>query len=101
MKRKMSLSHPGFILRHDVINEYGLTIRKAAELLKVTRFALSKVLHGHADISAEMSLRISKVFGGTTEIWMNLQTAYNLDKLRSKLMHLISIYIKQIHSFIR
>jgi addiction module HigA family antidote len=84
MNRKMSLRHPGLIFRDEVIKAHGLTVTNAAELLKVTRPALSNVLNGHADISPEMSLRISKVFGGTAEIWMNLQTAYNLDQLRSK-----------------
>jgi len=84
MNRKMPLRHPGLIFRDEVIKVYGLTVTNAAELLKVTRPALSNVLNGHADISPEMSLRISKVFGGTAEIWMNLQTAYNLDQLRSK-----------------
>lgn len=80
----MTLTHPGLIFRDDVIKEHGLTVTEAAALLKVTRPALSNVLNGHADISPEMSLRISKVFGGSAEIWMNLQIAYDLEQLRPK-----------------
>jgi addiction module HigA family antidote len=91
MIRKMPYRHPGLIFRDNVIKEHGLTVTDAAALLKVTRPALSNVLNGHADISPEMSLRISKVFGGSAEIWMNLQTAYNLNKLRPKVesLHLL------------
>ena len=85
MERKMTIQHPGIILRDNVINDHGLTVTDAAALLKVTRPALSNVLNGHADISPEMSLKISKVFGGSAEIWMNMQTAYNLDQVRDKI----------------
>ena len=85
MERKMMIQHPGIILRDNVINDHGLTVTDAAALLKVTRPALSNVLNGHADISPEMSLKISKVFGGSAEIWMNMQTAYNLDQVRDKI----------------
>ncbi|WP_074239785.1 HigA family addiction module antitoxin [Chitinophaga niabensis] len=74
----MRFLHPGLALKHDVIEEHGLTITEAAALLKVTRAALSNVCNGKADISVEMSLRIAKVFGGTADQWQRVQTAYNL-----------------------
>jgi len=91
MKRGMRFEHPGFTLKHEVIEDRGLTITEAAALLKVTRAALSNVCNGKADISVEMSLRVAKVFGGTADIWQRAQTAYNLhlaepkiDKLKLK-----------------
>ncbi|SEN32547.1 addiction module antidote protein, HigA family [Chitinophaga rupis] len=85
MERKMTIQHPGILFRDNVINELGITVTDAAALLKITRPALSNVLNGHADISPEMSLKISKVFGGSAEVWMNMQTTYNLDRLRDKI----------------
>ncbi|MVT09760.1 HigA family addiction module antitoxin [Chitinophaga tropicalis] len=97
MNRKMPYPHPGLVLRDNVINEYGLTVTEAAAMLKVTRPALSNVLNGRADISPEMSLRISKVFGGTAEIWMNMQVAYDLEQLRPKIEKLnLKAYSAQI-----
>jgi antitoxin HigA-1 len=88
MKRNMPLIHPGLIFRENVIKEHGLSVTTAAELLKVTRPALSNVLNGHSDISPEMCLRISKVFGGSAEIWMNLQAIYSLNQVRTKIENL-------------
>ena len=48
-------SHPGRILANYVT---GHTVKDVAEHLGVTRTALSRVLHGHAAISAEMALEL-------------------------------------------
>ena len=47
-------------------------------MLGVSRQTLNKNIHEKSDITPEMSFRIAKVFGGTAEIWANLQTKFNL-----------------------
>ena len=76
--------HPGEILREDVIKANELTVTKAAMLLGVTRTTLSNILNEKSDISPEMCFRISAVFGGSPEIWANLQTKYNLASISEK-----------------
>jgi addiction module HigA family antidote len=78
LKRTMRNIHPGEILREEVINANEITVTEAARLLGVTRTTLSNVLNQKSDISPEMCFRISAVFGGTPDIWANLQTKYNL-----------------------
>ena len=78
MKREMRHIHPGEILREEVIFANELTVTAAAKLLGVSRQTLDKIIHEKSDITPEMSFRISKVFGGTADIWANLQTKYNL-----------------------
>lgn len=51
-------THPGELLREDVLPSLGLTVTSAAEQLGVTRAALSRVLNGRAAISPEMALRL-------------------------------------------
>lgn len=51
MNRMMKPPHPGETLRDDVLPALGLTVTDAAQALGVTRTALSRVLHGKADIS--------------------------------------------------
>jgi addiction module HigA family antidote len=68
-------SHPGRILANYVT---GHTVKNVAEHLGVTRTALSRVLNGHAAISAEMALRIGKTFNTDPEIWLRLQVQYDL-----------------------
>ncbi len=55
-----------------------LSVTAAAEVLGVTRQALSNVINGKSGISAEMAIRLSKAFGGRPEAWLRLQMAYDL-----------------------
>jgi addiction module HigA family antidote len=70
--------HPGEILREEVIYANELTVTEAAKLLGISRQSLNNIIHEKSDITPEMSFRIAKVFGGTADIWANLQTKYNL-----------------------
>jgi addiction module HigA family antidote len=78
MKRQMRQIHPGEILREDVIYANELTVTEAAKMLGISRQSLNKIIHEKSDITPEMSFRIAKVFGGTADIWANLQTKFNL-----------------------
>ena len=84
----MKVTHPGIALREEVIKPHGLTVTQAAELLEVTRPALSNVLNAKADISTEMALRISEVFGGRPNIWLLVQMDYNLQEVTPKIKKL-------------
>ena len=76
-------THPGELLREEVINPCNLTIVRAAELLRVTRPTLSNILNGKAAISPNMAIRIAKVFGGNPDLWLRLQTTYDLREAQS------------------
>lgn len=71
-------THPGELLYEDILKENHLTVSKAAQLLKVTRSALSNVLNGKAAISPIMAIRLEKVFGGSATFWIRMQAAYDL-----------------------
>ena len=73
--------HPGKALR-EFIGE--LTITEAAKRLGVTRVALSRILNGSAGISADMALRLSDALGTSAEMWVDLQSQYDLWKAKSK-----------------
>ncbi|WP_447969319.1 HigA family addiction module antitoxin [Nitrospira sp. M1] len=70
--------HPGRIVRQECIEPLGLTITEAAERLGVTRQTLDKLVNGKAGISPEMSIRLSKAFGSSPEMWLGLQMEYDL-----------------------
>lgn len=82
--RKMRNIHPGEILRAEVLDANELSITSAAGMLGVTRTTLSNIVNGKSEISPEMCYRIAAVFGGTPDIWANLQTKYNLRAIASK-----------------
>jgi antitoxin HigA-1 len=71
-------SHPGLILREDVLPELNLSVKDAAEQLGVSRVTLSRVINGHAAISADMALRLGQWVGNGPDIWLRMQVAFDL-----------------------
>lgn len=84
MERKMRNIHPGKILRMELVEGRNLTISKIAILLGTTRSNFSNILNGHTSISPNMALRLEKVFGGTANHFIRLQSSYDLAKEREK-----------------
>jgi addiction module HigA family antidote len=76
--------HPGDLVRTEVIDALGLTVSKAAEILKVRRATLSDLLHGKADLTADMALRIEKAFGPAMDHLLRMQLAYDVAKTRRR-----------------
>lgn len=76
--------HPGLVVRDALIDNTDLTVTEAAELIGVTRPTLSRLLNGKSSISPEMALRLSKFFGNSIEMWINLQAQYDVWKIRQR-----------------
>jgi len=74
--------HPGDLIRTEIINPLGLSVSKAAEILKVRRATLSDLLHGKAGLTPEMALRIEKAFGPDMNHLLRMQLAYDVAKAR-------------------
>jgi addiction module HigA family antidote len=65
-----------------------MSVTNAAKRLGVSRTALSRLLNGHAGISPEMALRLSKLFSTSIDMWINLQAQYDtweISKLSNKI----------------
>jgi addiction module HigA family antidote len=69
--------HPGAVLKDGVMVD-GVTVTGLALQLGVTRVALSRVLNAHAGISADMAIKLCRVFGGLAESWLYMQANYDL-----------------------
>ncbi len=67
--------HPGAVLQQWLAD---VSVTQAASLLGVTRTYLSRILHGHAGISADMALRLSDLLGTSAELWLGMQSAHDL-----------------------
>jgi len=76
--------HPGEHIREDCLEPLNLSVTKAAELLGVKRQTLNNVINGHSGISPEMAIRLSKAFGGSPEVWLRMQMAYDLAQAQRK-----------------
>ena len=84
MMRMARPAHPGQFIRMEVIEPLGLTVTKAAEVLGVTRPALSALLNGHSALSPDMALRIEKAFGPKMDTLLRMQTAYEIAEARDR-----------------
>jgi antitoxin HigA-1 len=80
MKNGLPPIHPGEIIREDILPSLGLSVTAAARALGVSRQMLHGILSGRKPLSAVMCLRIARLFGGSPEVWMRLQAAYDLKK---------------------
>jgi len=70
--------HPGEILRDEFMVPYGLSINQIARDLHVPVTRMSAIVNGQRGISADTAFRLSLYFGTTPQVWMNLQTNYEL-----------------------
>ena len=80
MERKTGLPpvHPGEILKEDILPSVGLSVTAAAKALGVSRQLLHDILSERRPLSAVMCLKLSRLLGGSPEVWMRLQAAYDL-----------------------
>ncbi|MDP2831947.1 MAG: HigA family addiction module antitoxin [Pseudomonadota bacterium] len=76
MSRMHNPPHPGAVLREWLPE--GMTVTDAATALQVARVTLSKILNGSAGISADMALRLARWLSTSPDLWLGLQTQYDL-----------------------
>jgi addiction module HigA family antidote len=86
IQRKVRPTHPGAILR-NMLGELGadgsdqfasLTQKELAKRLRVSRRAVSELIQERRAMTADVAIRLSRVFKTTPDIWMNLQKAVDL-----------------------
>src|SRR4051794_17756432 len=81
-QRLQAPPHPGTAVGEALLLR-RITVLEAAELLRVSRPALSNVINGNTDLTALMARRLEKVFGLDLDDLMAMQAAVNLAKARA------------------
>ena len=84
IKVNMTPSHPGDFIRTEVVEDLGLNVTKAAEILGVRRATLSDLLNGNAALSPEMALRIEKAFGVSMDMLLKMQAWHDASRMRAR-----------------
>ena len=82
--RMKNPAHPGGFVKSEIIEPLGLSVTSAAQVLGVTRAALSAVLNERAHLSPEMALRVEKAFGVSMDTLMRMQNSYDIAKTRRR-----------------
>jgi len=78
MNTRRKPTHPGEILREDVIKPIGLTVTESAKRLGVTRKTLSALINCKASMSPEMAVRVAKATKTSPESWLYMQAKLDL-----------------------
>lgn len=77
-RRNRRPTHPGAILREDVLPAVGLTQTQFAGLLGVSRRTVHELLHERRPVTTDMAHRLARVVGSNPEFWLRLQQAVDL-----------------------
>jgi addiction module HigA family antidote len=78
MHTRRKPTHPGEILREDIIKPLGLTVTDAAKRLGVTRKTLSALINCKASMSPEMAVRVARATKTSPESWLYMQAKLDL-----------------------
>ena len=84
VKVGMRPPHPGVFVREEILDELGLSVARAAEVLGVRRATLSDLVNGKAALSPEMALRIEKAFGVSMDTLLRMQAWYDSYQMRQQ-----------------
>jgi addiction module HigA family antidote len=82
VRNGLTAMHPGELLREDVLPALARTRAEIARLLGISRQTLHAILTERAAVTPEMALRLGKLCGNGPELWLALQTRYDLQQLR-------------------
>ncbi len=74
--------HPGEILLELYMEPAGLHIKDVAAFLGVERKTVSRLINKHTSVTAEMAMRLAKVFNTSERLWLGLQQSYEIWKLK-------------------
>jgi addiction module HigA family antidote len=94
--RKLPPIHPGEILLEEFLKPLGLSQYRLAKDINVSARRINEIVLGKRSITPDTALRLSRYFGLTDRFWMNLQTRYDIevekDRLVDRLKREVRVY---------
>ena len=85
-KREFPPIHSGEILLEDFLKPMNLSQYSVARSLGVPPRRINEIVHGKRAITADTALRVARFFGMEAQFWMNLQSRYDLEVTKEKLL---------------
>ena len=81
-KKKLSPLHPGEVLREEFLVPLGLSPGALAKAMGVPRTRVERIAAEASGISADTALRLSRALGTSAQLWLNLQSRYDIETAR-------------------
>jgi len=81
--KKLDPIAPGEILSEEFMKPHRISQNRLARDIDVSPARINDIVHGRSAITAAIALRLAKYFGTTPELWMNLQSDYDLRRARA------------------
>ena len=77
-RRKRKPTHPGELLREEILPAAGITQGDLAKRMGVSRRTINEICQERRGISADIAHRLARVFNTTPDLWMNMQAAIDV-----------------------
>ena len=77
--RRLAPVHPGEVLLADFIEPMGLTRYRVAKAIGVPQRRIDEICVGKRAMTADTALRLGRLFSVEPQLWMNLQSQYDLE----------------------
>src|SRR5215510_13599762 len=78
VKQRRRPTHPGAILREDILPACGINQSQLADLLGVSRRTVNEIVNERRPVTVDMAQRLSRILGNHPKFWLNLQAAVDL-----------------------
>lgn len=89
IKLKRKPSHPGEVLKEEFLHELNISQTELAATLGTTFRTINEIINEKRNLSTEMAIKLSKYFGTSIELWLNLQNQYDIYKIYNKKKEMI------------
>jgi addiction module HigA family antidote len=77
-KKLLEPIHPGEILEEEFMRPLGLSANSVARRIDVPVTRISEIVRGKRGITADTALRLARLFGTSSDLWLGLQAEYDL-----------------------
>ncbi|NQU64016.1 MAG: HigA family addiction module antidote protein [SAR324 cluster bacterium] len=87
-------THPGIYIKEDILEEMDMTQQELADRLFVSRRTVNQIVNFKRSITPEMAMRLGILTATTPEMWMGLQTAFDMWEARQGIVKTDIVKIK-------
>ncbi len=85
MAKKLKPMHPGEVLREEFLGPLNLSAGSLAKICGLPRTRIERIASEQTGISADTALRLAKALGTSEQLWLNLQSDYDVQIARRDL----------------